>query len=43
MMPEIANIKQQYQNAEASQYESATVFQEKDPITAADIIAHWKV
>jgi hypothetical protein len=42
-MPEIANTKQQYQNAEASQYEFATVFQENDPITAPASIAHWKL
>jgi hypothetical protein len=40
MMPEIDSTKQQYQSAEASQYEVAMAFQENDPITAPAIIAH---
>jgi len=43
MIPEIDSAKQQYQSAEASQYEVATVFQENVPITAPAIIAHWKL
>jgi hypothetical protein len=43
MMPKNESTKQQYQSAEVTQNEFATVFQENDPITAPAIIAHWKL